>query len=359
MNEKKYTRVEYLAHLFICIGGGAVLLYVFLRFGVKIILPFLIGWAVALIISPVAKKLAGKNERAERVWSVVLLLALLLLLILLIVTGSNRLFRETQQLLVRLSDGDFSDIPERIGNFIKRLTDKLPNFGDESGFFGFSDEIVTNLVSTAVSGLTNLLTGLLSSIVRSIPSFVLFIMVTVISGFYFCLDVSVFHGFVRRILPQKLSATLPKVKKRVLSVAGKYLRAYVLILLMTFCQLFIGFGIMRISYSFLLALVISFVDILPVLGVGSVLVPWAVFSFVSGRWNVGVGLLIIYGCVTIVRQIAEPRIVGGSIGLHPLATLASMYAGLKLLGVSGLILGPVAAIVIVSCVDALSRDRKI
>ena len=114
---------------------------------------------------------------------------------------------------------------------------------------------------------------------------------------------------------------------------------------------------MRVSYSFLLALVISFVDILPVLGVGSVLVPWAVFSFVSGRWNFGIGLLIIYGCVTVVRQIAEPKIVGGSIGLHPLATLVSMYAGLKLLGVTGLLIGPVTAIIVKSLFDVTQKGK--
>ncbi len=357
MNEKKYARAGYFAHLLICIGGTAVLFYVFLRFGLKIVLPFVIGWAVALLISPVAKKLAGKSTKGERIWSVVLLVALLSLLIFLIVIASNRLFREARQLLVRLSDGEFSDIPERIGELIKSLTDKLPSASEEGGFFDFSDEIVTNLVSSAVSGVTNVLTGILSSAVLGLPSFLLFVFVTVISSFYFCFDISVFHGFVRRILPPKMSAALPEAKRRVMGVAGRYFRAYVLILLMTFCQLFLGFGIMRISYSFLLALVISFVDILPVLGVGSVLIPWAVFSFVSGRWHFGIGLLIIYGCVTVVRQIAEPKIVGGSIGLHPLATLASMYAGLKLLGVAGLIIGPVAAIIAKSCLDLAQKGK--
>ncbi len=358
MNEKKYERAAYLAHLLICIGGGAVLFYVFVRFGLNIVLPFGIGWAVALMISPVAKRLAGKRGRGERLWSAVLLIALLSLLIFLIIIASNRLFREARQLLLRLSAGEFSEIPEKIGNFIKDLTDVFPSLGSEEGFFGFSDEIVTNLVSSAVSSLTNVLTGFLSSAVRSIPSFLLFVMVTVISSFYFCLDVSVFHGFLRKLLPPKLSEALPQMKRNVLCVAGKYFRAYVLILLMTFCQLFIGFGIMRLSYSFLLALVISFVDILPVLGVGSVLLPWAAFSFLSGQWNVGAGLLVIYGCVTVVRQIAEPKIVGGSIGLHPLATLVAMYAGLKLVGMAGLIFGPVAAIIVKSCLDVRSKNKK-
>ena len=334
-----------------------MLLYVFLRFGLKVILPFAIGWAVALLISPVAKKLAGKSGRGERVWSVILLLALLSLIIFLIVVASNRLFREARQLLVRLGEGEFSDITEKIGEMIKKLTERFPGASGEGGFFDFSEEIITDVVSSAVAGISSILTGILSSTVRGIPSFLLFVFVTVISSFYFCFDISVFHGFVRKALPHKMAAALPDAKKRVLGVVGRYFRAYVLILLITFCQLFLGFGIMRVSYSFLLALVISFVDILPVLGVGSVLIPWAVFSFVLGRWNFGIGLLIIYGCVTVVRQIAEPKIVGGSIGLHPLATLVSMYAGLKLLGVTGLLIGPVTAIIVKSLFDVTQKGK--
>ena len=357
MNKKKYERAGYFAHLLICIGGTAVLFYVFLRFGLKVILPFAIGWAVALLISPVAKRLSGKSSKGERILSVVLLMVLLSLIIFLIFIASNRLFREARQLLMRLSDGEFSDISERIGKLIKSLTDKLPSLPDDGGILVFSEEIITNIVTNAVSVATSVLTGILSSAVRGIPSFFLFVFVTVISSFYFCFDISAFHGFIRRVLPPKMSEALPDVKKRVMSVAGRYFRAYVLILFMTFCQLFLGFGIMRINYSFLLALVISFVDILPIFGVGSVLIPWAIFSFVSGRWHFGIGLLVIYICVTVVRQIAEPKIVGGSIGLHPLATLVSMYAGLKLLGVAGLIVGPVVAIIAKSLLDVAQKGK--
>ncbi len=357
MNDKKYQRAAYLAHLLICIGGGAVLFYVFLRFGLKIILPFIIGWSVALLISPVAKRMAGKSERGERIWSAVLLVLLLSLLILLISLGTSRLFREAQQLLIRLSSGDLADIPERLGSFIRSFTSRLPKLGSSDGLLGFSDEIVTDLLSTAISRITSVLTGFLSSTVRGIPSFLLFITVTVISSFYFCLDMTAFHGFLRRVLPSRITASFPEMKHRVLGVVGKYLKAYAMILVLTFCQLFVGFGIMGISYSFLLALIISFVDILPVLGVGSVLIPWALFSFASGTGGRGVGLLILYGTVTVVRQIAEPRIVGDSIGLPPLATLISMYAGLKLVGVPGLILGPVSAIVIKSCIEVWMKGR--
>jgi predicted PurR-regulated permease PerM len=114
----------------------------------------------------------------------------------------------------------------------------------------------------------------------------------------------------------------------------------------TFAELFIAFLIIRIEYSFVIALLIALIDVLPVLGAGAVLIPWGIISMVFGNYSVGIPILISYAVITVVRQIIEPRIVGKFIGLPPLAALASMYIGLKLMGVIGLFVFPVGAIVV-------------
>jgi predicted PurR-regulated permease PerM len=101
-----------------------------------------------------------------------------------------------------------------------------------------------------------------------------------------------------------------------------------------------------VRYAFLVAFIISLLDLLPALGAIAVLAPWSALSFASGNVRVGAGLLILAGVVTLTRQIAEPKIVGKSLGLHPLVALFAMYAGLKLFGAAGLVLGPCAAIVV-------------
>ena len=106
-----------------------------------------------------------------------------------------------------------------------------------------------------------------------------------------------------------------------------------------------GLLILRQPYPLLVALGVSIVDVLPVLGTGTVLVPWAVVMILLKNYSVGFGLLILYGVVTIVRQIAEPHLVGGSLGIHPLASLLFMFAGLQLFGFWGLLLGPAAALI--------------
>lgn len=98
------------------------------------------------------------------------------------------------------------------------------------------------------------------------------------------------------------------------------------------------------DYAFLLAAVIAVIDILPVLGVGTVLIPWATIAFIERNMRLGFGLLILYGVIVIVRQFAEPKIVGGTLGIHPLLTLAAMYLGFRLFGVAGMIIGPILAL---------------
>ena len=136
----------------------------------------------------------------------------------------------------------------------------------------------------------------------------------------------------------------------VLTSVGKalksYAKAYLLIMLLTFCEVFVGLLIMRRRYAFILAFLIAVVDILPIFGAGTVIIPWAVFELITKDTRTGLGLLILYGVVTIIRQIAEPKIVGESLGIHPLATLVAMFAGLKLFGFVGVLFAPMVAIVV-------------
>ena len=123
-----------------------------------------------------------------------------------------------------------------------------------------------------------------------------------------------------------------------------YAKAYLLLFLLTFVEVLCGLLILRRPYAFLVAFVIATVDILPVLGTGTVLIPWAVILLLSGQYRTGLGLLILYGVVTVVRQIAEPHLIGGTLGIHPLATLFFLFVGVRLFGFAGVLLAPLAAL---------------
>ncbi|MEE0968809.1 MAG: sporulation integral membrane protein YtvI [Clostridia bacterium] len=337
-----------IAAILICIFLGLCALYLFFKFGFSIILPFLIGWLIALAIVPLSKKLVRKGERRQKAVSVILLIGFLALALFLISLGLRRLIFEVQRLLERLSidSANISGIISETLDFVESITEHIP-FLDR---LTSSEELLSlrNRIDSAVSGI---ITGLVSdlgtripqwigAIIGALPSIMLFLLVTLISSFYFCLDLGGIHRAIENLLPTRISEKLNNLKRRAGGTALKYLRAYLLILYLTFGELFIGFSVLGIEYALLLAVIIAFIDILPVFGVGSVLIPWSAVLLISGNYYHGIGLLIIYACVTIVRQISEPKIVGGSLGLHPLLTLVSIYAGFKLFGFIGMIFGP-------------------
>ena len=139
----------------------------------------------------------------------------------------------------------------------------------------------------------------------------------------------------------------------------KYLRVYLFLMFITFCELFAGFTILRVEYSFLLALVITVIEILPVLGVGTALVPWSIVELLGRDFRMGFGLLILWAVITVVRQIAEPHIVGETIGLHPLLTLVGMYIGFRVFGIVGMLLAPALIIAVRTGVREWMPQKKI
>ena len=165
-----------------------------------------------------------------------------------------------------------------------------------------------------------------------------------ISCFYFSVEYDVVCGALMRLVPARYAPRLPQWKKRAVGAFKRYLRAYFLLLLLTFFELLVGLAILGSDYVFLLAFLTALLDILPVLGVGTVLLPYALFSFVMGNRFLGLGLLILYGVITLVRQIVEPHLVGKSLGLHPILMLMSFYVGLRLFGVGGILIGPAVAL---------------
>jgi sporulation integral membrane protein YtvI len=222
----------------------------------------------------------------------------------------------------------------------------LPLIGNgetESGAQKFND-IAEEVISAIISSASSALPGVLSSIVSALPGLFLGLAVTIISAFYFTLDREKIKRTASELLPSSLRTRLPRIRSEAGRGAAKYLRAYSLIMLITFGEIFLGLSLLGVEYSFLIALVTAVIDILPILGVGTLLIPWAVISFLTNNYFMGVGLLILYAVIMVVRQIIEPKILGGSLGVHPLLTLAALYIGYRLAGFTGMLIAPLCLI---------------
>ncbi|MBQ8005119.1 MAG: sporulation integral membrane protein YtvI, partial [Clostridia bacterium] len=343
-------RVVGAASILICLIFGAVVLYFFIRYGLAVLLPFLIGWLLASLIVPLAKKISGGSKKKSKAASVIILLLFLILTALLLILAFDRLISEIRRLMDRLFV-DSAHVGEMVGqalDFAQSLSEHIPFLGGDEldGIRERIDAFASDIISGVTEKLSSNIPVLLGKLIGAFPSFILFVLVTLISSFYFCTDLDLIYSGIRAVLPYSVSQKLAVAKKRFFDATLKYLRAYCLILLLTFGELFVGLSLLKIDYALLLAALIAIIDILPVLGAGSVLIPWAAVLIFSGNYYMGIGLLIVYTCIAVVRQISEPKIVGGSLGLHPLLTLFAIYAGFKLFGFLGMILGPAFAVVL-------------
>ncbi|MBQ9131161.1 MAG: AI-2E family transporter, partial [Clostridia bacterium] len=219
------------------------------------------------------------------------------------------------------------------------------------------NEMLRQMLGGLLSSVSAALPAVAARLLEALPSAVLVSMVTVIAGFYFCMDDGSVTRGLAQCLPRELRQRLPAWRQRLRQISLRYVRAYLLLLLITFAVLFFGFCLLGVEYAFLLAAVTALVDLLPAFGVGTVLIPWAILALLQKEPFLGGGLLILYGVLLVLRQMIEPKLVGKSLGLHPLLTLFASYAGWRLLGFLGMLLGPVLALLLKS-VAAAWRKRE-
>ena len=220
-------------------------------------------------------------------------------------------------------------------------------------------ELFHDLETGAANGRLNIDLSILSSplsgvwnTAKQIPSIFLATLISIIACCFMTADYDRLVNFVKRQLPRERREALSASKQLLFSSMFKMLRAYLLIILITFVEMTIGLGILKLaglyesSYILAIALLTAIVDILPVLGTGTVLIPWAVYSLCTGRVGFGIGLIVIYVAISVIRQIIEPKLVAGQLGLPPVVTIVGMYIGLQLFGFIGLFLVPLTLIML-------------
>jgi sporulation integral membrane protein YtvI len=218
----------------------------------------------------------------------------------------------------------------------------LHNFDPEMAidFDATANSLLSSLGSTVMS-ISGQFVGKLTDIAVSVPTFLLNIVIMVVATIFLIVDYESIRTFIKRQLPDKTNELMHNIASHLGGVLKKYILSYSLIMLITFGEIFAGLSIIGVKYSALLAALIAIFDILPVVGSGLVLVPWAIISLIIGNIGLGVGLFILWAIVCVVRQIIEPKIVGSNVGMHPFLTLFAMLAGNFIYGGIGILLLPI------------------
>lgn len=322
---------------------------VFIKFLLRPLTPFIIAFIIAAVLQPLINKLAKPLKLKRNILALILVLLtyiLLVCIIALVIFGViSALINWAGDLPLLFSNTISPWLTEMVGN-IEGLIDNLSlRFG-----FEFSlDSLLADSVSTISSSVVNFSGNIVSwasSVGSKLPGAMLATVICVIATVFWAGDYDNIFESTLKILPSKIRETVEFMRKAFRTIIGGYARSYLLILLITFIEIGIGLMIIGVDDAFLIALLISFLDFLPIVGSGMVLMPWTIVSFIQGNILRGIGLGILWLIVVVVRQIIEPKIVGKQVGMHPLMTLICMWVGLKLYGGVGMLALPVSVLLI-------------
>lgn len=313
--------------------------------------PFLIAFAAAAAMEPAVETFCRRGM--SRSLAAGLLTALVLLVLgggtVLAVSGA---FRELSDLagrtpeLLEMIDGVLGDLKQRLLSLARTVPDGL------SGTLSAALDGVAGELSAIPARLSEKLLELVTDWAKQSPDALLFAATTAIGIYFFSAYYPDITGFVRRQLPAPWREKTRRAWRAMKSASGGYLRVQGLLSVITFGELLLAFLLLRIPHAAAAAAVTAVIDALPVLGSGTVLLPWAGWCLLSGEAARGLGLLAAYGIITSVRSAIQARLMDRHMGLHPVVSLITVYVGWKLCGLSGMILFPLAAVVIRQLNDA-------
>ena len=347
------------------------LIYVFFKYCFSVTAPFLLSFFFAVLLQKPLRHLDKKTKnKFHTLWSLLLVLLCIIIILGPVITIIALIGREIGSFISYLTD-QLSDLPAFLATLEKEILNLL-QFLPDSVYTTVSDTIsdffsrmINNFdlselgidIKSITSGLTTGVSGIFG-VVRNIPSILIGIVIGIIAWIFFTKDYDYIVNFIKLQLPEGKKNILSEMKQIFSTTVLKMVRACALIMFITFCELFLGLsilnwtGIMNNNYIFMIAIAIAVFDILPVAGSGGILIPWAIISLVLGDYPKAIGLLVIYVIISIIRQYIEPKIVGSSLGVHPIVTLAGLYFGLKLFGFLGMFIVPITVMTLKAFNDA-------
>lgn len=320
----------------------SVLLIVFCIFFlpqmIRFFMPFIIGWFISMVANPLVRFLEKKVKIVRKAGSAFVIITVMGLIALL---GYAVVVNLLQQLIAFLKN-----LPEtwmsveadllKVGTKLTTYYDKLPmdvqeRFIDlQMNFSTYIGDLVSSFGTPTVEAA--------SSFAKNIPLLIIYIIMTLMSAYFFIADREMVLEFVRKSTSESIKDRFSLVYNSLKQAVGGYFEAQIKIMAVVAIILLIGFSILKVQYAILFSVLIAILDFLPFFGTGTVMIPWAFIKFISGDYKMAVGLLIIWGVSQLVRQVIQPKIVGDSMGMPALPTLFMLYIGFRIWGALGLII---------------------
>lgn len=348
---------------------AVIILIAFLavRYALGVCLPIVAAFFIATLLQRPKNFLTKKTFLKKGSASVVSLFGLLFIMSALVALIGVRAVEEIKGFIeyVTMQIQNFDVFLTNIENAVMSFVGNLPEFLSEtlteslSTIFtqireylaGQSTELADSITgsignSFSFSWITTPLSGVIST-AKQIPSILIAVVVTLVASCFMASDYEEIKGFIKRQFPREKRKDLSRAKALLKSTLTKMAKAYALIMTVTFTEMFLGLTVLKLlgiyssNFAVIICLVTAVVDIIPVLGTGTILIPWALYNLIVGNYTLAIGLAVIYAVITVIRQIVEPKLVAGQLGLSPVVTISALYLGLKIFGVLGIIILPI------------------
>lgn len=331
----------------------------FIYVGIKAIfyfMPFVIGWILSVIAGPLVTFLEKKLKIMKRLGSAITIILVLALCIGLIYLIISQIWEEIS-VLIRNFPSMYHDLERGLsqigtqGNTLfKRFPEQIQNSWAT---------LMNNLDDTASSLIGRIgepTIEVAGNVAKRIPSVLIGTIVAFVSSYFFIADKENLGEWVKKVVPKSITSRLLLVGENLKYAMGGYFKAQFKIMGVVFAILLVGFTLMQIRFSILLAIAIAFLDFLPFFGTGTALIPWAIYKFLVGDYKMVAALVILYGVTQLVRQLIQPKLVGDSMGLNPLYTLFLLYLGYRVGSVLGMIFAVPIGLILLNLYQAGAFD---
>ena len=339
------------------------LFYLFFKFAFGTILPILCAVVVAMILQKpvnfICKKTPLKRGLVSALTVIFAFLVIVSGLVLILIWVGSEFKGFFQYIMIELEDipALIHKIEGYIGNAVGFLPEKL-----ETAVMEFVSEKLATLTSPTttpsepsqsidLSMLSTPLKGIWNT-AKQIPTTLVSIVVAIIACCFMTADFATVKKLVLGFFQPDTRSKIIRAKRLLFPSLGKMAKAYAIIITITFCELSLGLflltlmGIYDSGYIFVIAILTAIIDIVPVLGTGTVLIPWAVISLLNGNYPMAIGLIVMYACITVIRQIIEPKLVAAQLGIPAFLTIVSMFIGSQIFGVLGIFILPITIVML-------------
>ena len=355
---EKYKKITFWG---LCVVIFLILGWVFFKYVFDIIFPFLVAFLVVAMARPIINSLAKRTKVPKPIIS--LFVVFMIFLVGALALGAIGTITVVQ--VVNIVEDLVDSLSGEAGN-INDFFELIDSFEDKAPFlrnFLKEGETLSSLISEMIldsaKGLSTRFTGFIGKLISALPNIAVTLIVVGLSIFYFAKDYDKIGNHVFNFLPKRIGNIILIFKNDVLHVVSKYLKSYLILFIICFAEVFSGFLIVNQKNAFVLSLIISVVDILPILGAGTVLVPWGIIMLALGEYKMAIALIILAGVTYFSRQILEPKILSVQMNMHPLLTLFAMLVGLKIAGFLGLFVAPIVAFIIKITYDRIKYQKNV